>query len=282
VKSAILISGATGYAGSQIARHLAAQGENLLLSARDEVKIQSLISELGSSQPGQFFHSIPCDLSNEEAWRISASSLDDYEINGFINCAGIQGTLGINSLLDTEDMSQVFAVNLFSGIFFSNYLVNKKLQKSKLKIIHFSGGGSTSPRPRFMAYSLSKTALVRFVENFSLEHEDSSIQINAIAPGVLPSRMQQEVLDNPQMINSKDFLIAEKSMADRTPLNKRVISLCDFLLSERSQGISGKLISADWDNWEEWPSHIESLHNSDLYTLRRVTGRDKGHSWGDL
>jgi len=41
------------------------------------------------------------------------------------------------------------------------------------------------------------------------------------------------------------------------------------------------LISAKWDNWKQWPSNLMELIDQDLYTLRRITARDKGLSWGD-
>jgi hypothetical protein len=55
-----------------------------------------------------------------------------------------------------------------------------------------------------------------------------------------------------------------------------------FLCSDASKDISGKLISAEWDNWEIWPEHINELVNSDLYTLRRVTGKDRNFILGDI
>ena len=58
--------------------------------------------------------------------------------------------------------------------------------------------------------------------------------------------------------------------------------MIDFLAGDASSGITGKLISAEWDNWAEWPNHLEDLKSSDLYTLRRITGRDRGQNWGDL
>lgn len=61
-----------------------------------------------------------------------------------------------------------------------------------------------------------------------------------------------------------------------------VLELCKFLTSSESKGITGKLISAEWDNWEKWPMHLNKLQNSDLYTLRRITGDDRGETWGDL
>ena len=55
-----------------------------------------------------------------------------------------------------------------------------------------------------------------------------------------------------------------------------------FLAAHASDGITGKLISAAWDKWESWPAYKEELANSDSYTLRRITGKDRGLSWGDV
>ena len=54
-----------------------------------------------------------------------------------------------------------------------------------------------------------------------------------------------------------------------------------WLASSLSDGISGRLISAQWDNWAGLPAQREALAKSDVYTLRRVTPRDKGWDWGD-
>ena len=54
-----------------------------------------------------------------------------------------------------------------------------------------------------------------------------------------------------------------------------------FLASAASDGITGKLISAVWDDWEHWPEHMDELSSSDVYTLRRIAGRDRGFKWGD-
>ena len=61
----------------------------------------------------------------------------------------------------------------------------------------------------------------------------------------------------------------------------RVADLALFLASDESKGITGKLISAVWDNWEHWPEHLNELNSSDAYTLRRIAGRDRGMEWGD-
>ena len=54
-----------------------------------------------------------------------------------------------------------------------------------------------------------------------------------------------------------------------------------FLGSNYSNGISGKLISAVWDNWKNWMKRKKILKKSDAYTIRRIVGRDRGFKWGD-
>jgi 3-oxoacyl-[acyl-carrier protein] reductase len=133
-----------------------------------------------------------------------------------------------------------------------------------------------------MPYSLSKTSLLRFVENFAAENLNENIRINAVAPGVMPSRMQEEVLHSRGMEKSQDYLVAANSLVDENLEYTKLLELCDFLISHKSQGITGKLINSNWDNWPEWPNHLIELESSDLYTLRRITSRDRGKEWGDL
>lgn len=282
MKTASYISGASGFVGLMITEHLASQGKDLLLSARNENRLQEIVENLAKRYPHQHFVAFQCDLASPYLWKSAIEVLNGFTVSEYINCSGIQGQLGPSSEIEYEEMNAVFNVNLFSSIYFTNYFAKKLTKNEKLSIIHFSGGGSTSPRPLFMSYSLSKTSLLRFIENFALENLNENIKINAIAPGVMPSKMQSEVVENKSLYDSKDFTSSLKSLTDQNYDSTKLLRLSDFLLSEKSKGISGKLISAEWDNWEDWPNHLDQLKNTDLYTLRRITGRDRGQQWGDL
>ena len=59
-------------------------------------------------------------------------------------------------------------------------------------------------------------------------------------------------------------------------------SLCTFLAHAKSDGITGRLISAVWDPWTKIPDFLQELKNSDIYTLRRITPKDRGKNWDDL
>ena len=60
--------------------------------------------------------------------------------------------------------------------------------------MQLSGGGATNPLPRISAYAASKAAVVRFAETLALEVQDDGIDVNAIAPGALNTRLLDEVL----------------------------------------------------------------------------------------
>jgi 3-oxoacyl-[acyl-carrier protein] reductase len=150
------------------------------------------------------------------------------------------------------------------------------------KVIQLSGGGATNPLPKISAYAVSKAAIVRFSETLAKEVRGFGIDVNALAPGALNTRMLEEVLMAGPEIVGKDFY--ERSLKQKKSGGAsidRAAELALFLASSQSDGITGKLISAAWDNWEEWPNHISELDRTDAFTLRRIVGRDRNIDWGD-
>ena len=73
--------------------------------------------------------------------------------------------------------------------------------------------------------------------------------------------------------------IRQKQEGGDSPMHATELAV--FLASSASNGITGKLISAIWDNWPAWTEHLDDLRHSDSYTLRRIVGRDRGFEWGD-
>ena len=134
----------------------------------------------------------------------------------------------------------------------------------------------------FSSYAVSKAAIVRFVENLSEENNKFNIDINAVSPGILNTNMLDEILTTKKSMiglkKYKKFLLAKKRGRNNI---KKACELILFLGSSHSNGISGKLISAKWDNWKNWINYKKNLRKSDLYTLRRITGKDKGLDWGN-
>jgi hypothetical protein len=92
--------------------------------------------------------------------------------------------------------------------------------------------------------------------------------------------MLEEVIDSgPEKIGKEFYEKALKQKASGGAGLERGAKLAVFLGSADSDGISGKLISALWDPWEDLAQHKDDLASSDIYALRRIVPEDRGQSW---
>ena len=106
--------------------------------------------------------------------------------------------------------------------------------------------------------------------------------MNCISPGAMQTAMLAEVLEKGKAaVGQREFSIASKVFQNGGASMESVANLALFLASDESNGITAKLISAVWDDWEHWPEHLDELNSTDIYTLRRIAGRDRGFMWGD-
>lgn len=280
-----IISGANQGLGMEIARHYLSEGASLMLCARNAGKLETSCNYLLSNAvPGQHIYGIPTDVSSEaDVNRMVKMTISKFgRIDILVNNAGIYGPMGEIESVEWSDWIEAIKINLFGSIMMCRAILPFFKKQRKGKIIQLSGGGATNPLPRISAYAVSKAAIVRFVETLSEEVHDFNIDVNAIAPGALNTRMLDEIIEAGPESVGKDFY--EKSLRQKkaggTPLSAGA-NLAVFLGSDSSNGITGRLISAIWDDWEEWPKHLDELQQSDVYTLRRITGRDRGMNWGD-
>jgi 3-oxoacyl-[acyl-carrier protein] reductase len=150
------------------------------------------------------------------------------------------------------------------------------------KIVQLSGGGATSPLPRISAYAASKAAVVRFAETLAEEVRGTGIDVNAIAPGALNTRLLDQVLEAGPASVGEDFYARSLMQKEKGGASlETATKLAAFLASSESDGITGKLISAVWDPWQDFPDHLKELAETDIYTLRRITPQERGMKWGE-
>ena len=109
-----------------------------------------------------------------------------------VNNAGVLGPAGPLDDNDWDAWVETVRVNLLGTVAMCRAVLPGMRERGYGKIINLSGGGATAARPNFSAYAASKAAVVRFTE--TLAGELDGIDVNAIAPGALPTRMLDEVL----------------------------------------------------------------------------------------
>jgi NAD(P)-dependent dehydrogenase (short-subunit alcohol dehydrogenase family) len=118
------------------------------------------------------------------------------------------------------------------------------------------------------------------VETIAEELRNEALDINAIAPGAINTRLTDEVIRlGPAITGEVEHQTALKQKAAGGASLDQALGLVEWLISSASDGISGKLLSAQWDPWPDLSARREELAKSDIYTLRRIAPEDRGQNW---
>lgn len=270
-----LITGASRGLGESIALRFAREGASLALLARGAAGLECLLPKLRALKvrDEQQFRPIPTDLADsadiERAVRVCLREFDGIDI--LVNNAAIQTPIGPLEQTDWRDWRSSFDVNLFAPARLCQLLIPAMRRRGGGKIVNISGGGATRPRPDFTAYAAAKCALVRLTETLAEELKEDRIDVNAVAPGQMNTRMLDELLSAGPDGAPREFAEALKRKREGGASPDKAAGLVALLASSLGNGITGKLISAVWDDWEHLPQQREELTNGDIYTLRRVT-----------
>jgi NAD(P)-dependent dehydrogenase (short-subunit alcohol dehydrogenase family) len=278
-----IITGASQGLGLEIARHFLREGASLAICARDATKLAEAAQELVRlAHPGQKMIAKACDVSDETAVRdfVAAAIAGLGSVQVLVNNAGIYGPKGPSENVDWAEWKRAIEINLYGVILPIRAIIPHLKAAGRGKIINLSGGGATQPLPMISAYAASKAAVVRLTETLAEELRADRIDVNAIAPGALNTRLLEEVLDaGPAAVGGAFY---QKALAQKdtggVPLELGA-RLCTWLASAESDGITGKLLSAQWDPWQDLAKQRDLLSKSDIYTLRRIVPEDRGRKW---
>jgi NAD(P)-dependent dehydrogenase (short-subunit alcohol dehydrogenase family) len=277
-----LITGASRGLGEAIAREFWEAGASLLLVARSEDALVKLAASLAVRE-GQNVQTFVMDLSQPDAAQIIHQELQSRfkHLDILVNNAAIQGPVGPIWTNDMQAWHETLQVNLFTPVELIHWVLPNMIGLKSGKIINLSGGGAASPRANFSAYASAKTALTRFSETVAIELRGKGIDINCIAPGAMNTTMTSQVLEAGEFLaGSKEFESAQKVSRDGGVSPQTAAKLTLYLASSASNGLTGKLISAVWDPWQEFNNHLEDLQQTDIYTLRRIIPKERGMDWG--
>jgi NAD(P)-dependent dehydrogenase (short-subunit alcohol dehydrogenase family) len=279
----VVITGASLGFGRALAQGFVREGAHVLLCARDAEPLERAARELksGASRNQKIFWRA-CDVSDEQqANELAATAL--RELGGcdvLVNNAGVLGPVGPLEEVPWSEWKRAVEIDLHGTVLPCRAFIPLMKRQARGKIINLSGGGATTPRPFFSAYAAAKTAVVRVTEILAEELQPFHIDVNAIAPGALHTRLtEQGLAGGPDKMGQPaydDMLRVTQGGGDSP---EQAVALALFLASSESDGISGRLISARWDAWRELAARRDEL--GDIYTLRRIVPGDRAKDWGD-
>lgn len=278
-----IITGASLGLGAEIAERFVVEGAAVMLCARNAAELEAQHKKLSAAHPGARIAPHHADVSKEaDVDALFAAAARTFgKLDILVNNAGVYGPMGSIDTIDWDEWVQAIAINLNGLVYCSRKAVEAMKPNRYGKIINLSGGGATNPLPGISAYAASKAAVVRFTETLALEVKEFGIDVNAVAPGALATRLTDQLIAaGPDRVGAAlHERMTKLQQEGGTPLSVGA-SLCVYLASAESDGLTGRLIAAQWDPWPFADDVRTDIDKSDIYTLRRIVPGDRGKPWG--
>ncbi|MHA6669484.1 SDR family NAD(P)-dependent oxidoreductase [Homoserinimonas sp. A447] len=238
--NAIIITGAAGGIGQEVARRLARDhGSNarLALVGRTEERVQALADEL--REAGANVLQVGSDLAaaTGPGEAVKAAAAHFGGISGVVSVAGIMGSARLTDV-SVEDFDLAFAVNARATFLLGKAAFPHLAESSgSLVAIGSMAGNDAAP---FGAYSATKAALQMIVELFAREWGQAGVRANVISPGMIMTPM------SPAAHNEELRLRRE----GRIPLGRMgapddIAGVVSFLLSQDARYVTGANIAVD-------------------------------------
>ena len=277
-----LITGGSQGLGRAIAESYLREGANVVLCARSAKDLIATGDDLATQFPDQTVSIKTCDVSDEtQVNELIEFALDELgSVDALVLNAGVYGPMGPTESVSLDEWRRAMDINLYGVLLPCRAMIPHFKKAGRGKIIVLSGGGATNPLPNISAYAASKAAVVRLMETFAEELKSFHVDVNGIAPGALATRLIDDVLAaGPEKVGAA-FFEKNKNWKENgaVPLELGA-NLAVYLAGSESDGITGKLISAQWDPWKDLQKYRDELAKSDIYCLRRIVPEDRGKKW---
>jgi NAD(P)-dependent dehydrogenase (short-subunit alcohol dehydrogenase family) len=263
----VLVTGGSRGIGRAVAEHLARQGWRVVVAARH----YSTVDEVVASLAGDEHIALALDVADERAWDEAMEEVDGSGgLDGLVAAAGVLGPIGSIGESGPGQFRETIAVNLIGTALALHHAV-PRLARRGGRAVTFSGGGGTSPLPRYDAYAASKAAVARLTENVAA----AGAAVNCVAPGFIATDIHKETLAaGPRAAGSDYYQRTRRELEEGGADLGEVCDLVAFLLSDDARAIRGKLISAQWDPWRDEGFRRRLGAEANLATLRRIDDRE--------
>ena len=262
-----VITGAGRGIGKRLAIAFAAEGARVGLLARTLPELH--MAQMEITHAGGVSMVAPADVGDYQQVHdaIDAVRRRLGPIDILVNAAGIQGPIGAAAEMDPRAWAEVIRINLLGVFHCCRAVLPEMIARRSGKIINLSGGGAANPRPFFSGYAASKVGVVRLTETLAEEVAAHNVQVNALAPGATYTHMTDQVLEAGERAGTKALQEARTTRQSRGVPPEKQIALALFLVSPRSNHLTGKFLHVN----DDWGKLEHTTVTPEQYTLRRVT-----------
>jgi short-subunit dehydrogenase len=181
----VLLTGAGGGLGPYIARSLASEGANLVLSDIDVEPLAPLAEELRTASRIEL---AAADLTAPEGPETLAAAAEESlgPIDVLVNNAGVE-YLGPFERHSRQEVETIVRLNLYAPIELTRLVLPGMLERGRGHVVNMCSLAGRTAAPLASTYCATKSGLIGFTHALRAEHPKGPVGFSAIAPGFVRS-----------------------------------------------------------------------------------------------
>lgn len=261
-----IVTGASRGLGRAIAQALAAAGAKVTITARSKEALQETASLI--AQAGHTVLALEGDVTDRASVEAIVRRTEEQwgTIDILVNNAGSLTGLGNAWESDSEAWWHDMEVNVRGPYLYTRAVLPGMLARKQGRIINLVSRSGTAAAQGQSAYTVSKSALIRFSENVALETRNAGISVFALHPGTIPTSMSLQMAD----FREQQFQQGATFRAMLTDNPEQPANAVVWLATGRGDALTGRYINAKED-LQALAQLAEVIQQEDLYTLRLNT-----------
>ena len=231
----ILVTGASSGIGRATAIACANMGANVILTARNEERLQETLKQIPDSHECRL---IVADLSSKDDISRLVDNLP--ELDGVFMCAGVSDTTPVK-FINSEAIKRVFEINLEAPMLLTQRLLLKKRIRKGASIVYMSSMGVEQVAPGLGIYAASKSGLNAFMRAVATEQASRKVRVNA----VMASMVKSELIHSLEQLTDEDIKRDEAKYPLGYGTPEDVANAVIYLLSDATKWMTGSVIKLD-------------------------------------
>jgi NAD(P)-dependent dehydrogenase (short-subunit alcohol dehydrogenase family) len=230
-----IITGASRGIGLAIAQRLAADGANVVLTARKQESADAAAEQVNGSAIGMAAHAV----DEAAAKRCVETTIDRFgSIDILVNNAGTNPAYGPLIEQDHARFAKIFEVNLWAPLLWTSLAVKAWMGEHGGAIVNTASIGGMHQSPHMGLYNATKAALIHVTKQLALELSPR-VRVNAVCPGVVRTRLAEALWKDHEEI------LSASTALERVGEPPDVAAAVAFLVSDESSWITGDTMVID-------------------------------------